>query len=232
MKNISEKASIASTAIIHDNVIIEDGAIIHDFVVLYPGTVIRKNVEVFDHCVIGKVPKSPGSTSRKLKDSYKEVIVGENSILSPFVVLYSGTEIGQNVLLGDYCSIREDCKVGNFCIVSRNVSVNYETTIGDYTKIMDNTHITGNMEIGSHVFISVLVATTNDNSMGREEYDETRVRGARIEDYVTIGAAANILPGVSIGQNAIVGAGSVVTRDVPAKKVVMGTPARVVRDVE
>lgn len=55
--------------------------------------------------------------------------------------------------------------------------------------------------------------------------------GASIGDYVTIGAAANILPGVRIGDNAIVGAGALVTRDVPGGKVVMGIPARVIRDV-
>ena len=96
---------------------------------------------------------------------------------------------------------------------------------------MDNSHITGNMVIGSHVFISVLVATTNDNTMGREDYNEDHVKGASIGDYVTVGAAANILPGVKIGRNAIVGASALVTKDVPENKVVMGIPARIIRDV-
>ena len=116
-------------------------------------------------------------------------------------------------------------------MISRNVSINYHTKIGNYTKIMDNTHITGNMVIGSHVFISALVSTTNDNTMGRIEYDESHVQGATIADRVTIGAAANILPGVEIGENAIVGASALVTKNVPANKVVMGVPARVVREV-
>lgn len=231
MRMISDKATIAETVIIHDNVVIEDDVVVHDYVILYPGTILKKGVEVYDHCVIGKLPTTPGSTARALKEKYGEVIVGENSILCPSVVLYAGTKIGKNTLLGDYCSIREDCVVGDYCIISRNVSVNYETTIGDYTKIMDNTHITGNMTIGSHVFISVLVATTNDNGMGRNGYDEGVVRGATIHDYVTIGAAANILPNVDVGENSIIGAGSVVTKDVPAGKVVMGVPARIIRDV-
>lgn len=96
---------------------------------------------------------------------------------------------------------------------------------------MDNSHITGNMKIGNHVFISVLVATTNDNAMGRKEYNPEHVYGAVIEDDVTIGAAANILPHIVIGKNAIVGAGSVVTKNVPEGKVVMGVPARVIKDV-
>lgn len=127
--------------------------------------------------------------------------------------------------------IGKGCEIGNDCIVSRNVSVNYNTYIGNNTKIMDNSHITGNMKIGSCVFISVQVATTNDNTMGRSGYDEKHVKCPVIGNYVTVGAAANILPGVNIGENAVVGAGSVVTKDVPENKVVMGVPARIVRDV-
>ena len=84
----------------------------------------------------------------------------------------------------------------------------------------------------NNVFISVLVATTNDNTMGREEYNADHVQGAVIEDDVTVGAAANILPQVTIGRNAIVGAGAVVTKSVPSNKVVMGVPAKIIRDVE
>lgn len=229
---ISKKAYIAETAIIHENVEIEEDVIIHDYVVIYPNTIIKRGTEIFDHSVIGKLPTSPGITSRKLKNSYDKLVIGEDCILCPSVVIYAGTKIGNKNLLGDFCSIREDCVVGNGCIISRNVSVNYCTVIGDNTKIMDNTHITGNMIIGNNVFISVLVATTNDNTMGREKYSEDHVYGATIEDYVTIGAAANILPGVHIGENAIVGAGAVVTKNVENNTVVMGVPAKKIRMVE
>lgn len=230
--SISKSANISSTAVIHENVEIGEGVVIHDYVVVYPNTIINAGTEIYDHCVLGKLPTSPGNTSRKLKTQYNPLVVGENCILCPGVVLYAGTKLGSENLLGDYCSIREDCIIGDNCIISRNVSVNYNTEIGNDTKIMDNTHITGNMKIGNHVFISVLVATTNDNTMGREEYDPHHVYGATIEDYVTIGAAANILPHVTIGENSIVGAGAVVTRDVPANKIVMGIPAKIVNDVK
>lgn len=232
MKEISKTATIADTAIIHDGVVIGDDVIIHDYVVIYPNTVVGMGTEIFDHCVLGKLPTSPGITSRTLKTEFEELVVGDKCVLCPGVVLYAGSKIGHNTLLGDFCSIREECTVGHSCIISRNVSVNYNTVIGNHTKIMDNTHITGNMVIGNNVFISVLVATTNDNTMGREDYNEDHVHGAVIEDYVTIGAAANILPTVTVGENAIVGAGAVVTKDVPPNKVVMGIPAKVIRDVE
>ena len=231
MSNISKKANIASTAIIHDNVTIEDDVVVHDYVVIYSGAVIKKGVEIYDHCTIGKLPTTPGSTARTYSSEYGVTTIGESCILCPGVVIYTGTEIGHNTLLGDNCSIREKCKVGEYCIISRLVTVNYETTIGNYTKIMDNTHITGNMTIGNHVFVSVLVSTTNDNTMGRAEDAVDNLAGPIIEDYVTIGAGANILPSVKIGRNSIVGAGAVVTKEVPENKVVMGIPAKIIRDV-
>lgn len=231
MNMIHSTAMIADTAIISENVVIEEDVIIHDFVVIYPNTIIKKGVEIYEHCVLGKLPTSPGITSRQLKTEFESLIIGADSVLCPGVVLYAGTQIGAKNLLGDYCSIREECTTGDNCIISRNVSVNYNTVIGHDTKIMDNSHITGNMQIGNHVFISVLVATTNDNTMGRVEYDASHVRGATIEDNVTIGAAANILPNVTIGENSVVGASALVTRDVPSNKLVMGVPAKVIRDV-
>ena len=97
---------------------------------------------------------------------------------------------------------------------------------------MDNSHITGDMRIGNGVFISVLVSTTIDNSMDRTADSVNQLGGPVIEDNVSIGAGANILPHVKIGYNSIVGAGALVTKNVPAGKVVMGVPAKIVRDVE
>lgn len=232
MKQISNKAQIAKTAIIYDDVIVEDNAIIHDYVVIYPKTIIKKNVEVYDHCVLGKLPTSPGSVSRKLKSGYSELIIDEYSILCPSVVLYSGSRIGKHTLLGDFCSIREECEVGDYCIISRNVSVNYNTKIGDRVKIMDNSHITGNMIIEDDVFISVLVSSTNDNTMGRKEYNKDLVIGPHIKKGVTIGASSILLPNILIGENCLVGAGSIVTKNIPDNQVWIGSPARYIREIE
>lgn len=224
---------ISKTAIIYPGAIVSEKAIIHDYVVIYPEVVIEEDVEIFDHSVVGKLPKAAGSTKRKVDSQYKKTVIGKGSILSVGCVVYSGTSIGENSLLGDGASLREDCNVGDNCIIARNVSVNYNTRIGNNTKIMDNSHITGNAVIEENVFISVLVATTNDNSMGKGgAYEEEREKGPYIKKGATIGAAANILPGIIIGEDAVVGAGSVVTKNVPDRKVVMGVPAKIVRDVE
>lgn len=229
--NISKKANVASTAVIHEGVVVEEDVIIHDYVVLYPGTVIRRGTEIYDHVVVGKMPTSPGSTARKYEKAYGRTEIGENCILCPGAVIYTDTIIKNNTLIGDNCSIREKCIIGAYDIISRNVTVNYETTIGDHTRVMDNAHITGNMTIGNHCFISVMVSSTNDNTMARSDAAVENLAGPIVEDYATIGASASLLPGVRVGYNAIVGAAALVTKDVPANKVVMGVPAKVVRDV-
>lgn len=221
---------ISDTAIIHEDVQIGNNVTIHDYVVLYPGTVIEDGVEIFDHCVVGKIPKSPGSTSRGLIKKPLPTRIGTESILCPGVTVYSGTTIGRNTLLGDHCSISEMCVIGDYDVISKNVTVNYNTKIGNHVRIMDTSHITGNAIIEDDVFVSVLVATTNDNAMGKGEYSD-EMHGPIIRRGACVGAAANLLPGVTIGENSVVGAGALVTKDVPGGKVVMGIPARVVRDV-
>lgn len=224
--------AISKTAIIHEGAVVSDHAVINDYVVIYPNVIIEDGVEVMDHAVIGRLPKSASTSKRKVQKEYKKTVIGENSVISSGAVIYTDVIIGEGTLVGDNASVREGCRIGNGCIIARNVSVNYNTTVGDATKIMDNAHITGNMVIEDHVFISVLVATTNDNLIGKGEYSDEREKGPHIKRGATIGAAANLLPGIMIGENALVGAGSVVTKDVPDKKVVMGVPAKIIRDVE
>ena len=153
-------------------------------------------------------------------------VIGRNCVISPHVVIYSGVGIKDGTLVGDHASIRERVTIGGRCIISRGVTINYNVDVGNFTKIMDGTHITGNARIGSHVFIGMLVTTANDNQMGQAGYARARINGPTIEDYARIGMGASILPGVRIGRRAVVGAGSVVTRDVDDGVTVTGIPAR------
>ncbi len=224
------KNIISETAVIKENVTIGSEVVIHDFVVIYPNTVIGDRVEIFEGCVIGKPPSKIKSSSREVSQDLAPVKIGNDSILCPRVTLCTSVKIGEGTLLGNNCSVREECKIGNDCVIAGDVSVNYRTTIGNRVKIMDNTHITGNMIIEDDVFVSVLVSSTNDNSMGRKGWPD-KITGPRIKRFATIGSGANLLPNVTIGENSIVGANAVVTKDVPDKKVVMGVPAKVIRDV-
>lgn len=234
MKKYDDSLKLGKNVDIQENVTIGKDVIIHNNVTIYPNTVIGDRVEIFENAVIGKPPRAPKkSIVREIRDEreYKPCIIGDGCVIGPNAVLYSQTELGKEVLIGDSCSIREECYVGDNCLISRCVTVNYNTTIGARTKIMDCSHITGNMIVEEDVFISTGVVSTNDNDMGGHGYNEEETKGPHIKRFAKIGANVAFLPKVVVGEYAVVGTGSVVTKDIPSRKVAMGIPARVVRDI-
>jgi len=224
-------ATVAPGALLHPDVVIGAGSTIGHGVVVHAGTIIGEQVVVFDNAVLGRPPRGVASLSRKPRTDLPPLRIGDGCVIGANAVLYSGTSLGRNTLLGDLCSIREECTVGDNSIIGRGVTVNYNTRIGNRVKIQDNSHITGNMVIEDGVFVSVLVSTTNDNSMDRGSHDAAKFGGPVIRRGASIGAGAVLLPGVTIGEHAVVGSGAIVCYDVPAGKLVAGNPARVVKDV-
>lgn len=233
---VVETDQIGSGTVIHPFAVVRPGVslgarvVVHPNVVIESGVVIEDDVEVFPGTYLGKEPKGAGATAREPVFK-KEIYIGRGCAIGPNAVIYYDVSVGNNTLIGDGASIREGTQIGSYCIISRYVTINYDTSIGSRTKIMDQTHITGKSKIGDNVFIGMLVSTANDRSMGKQGYVESAIQGPIISDGVCIGSCANILPGVQIGQNAIVGGSSVVTKDVPPSKKVLGVPAKVVGDV-
>lgn len=230
-EDIGDDVEIAEFAVVRSGVRIGRGVRIHPHVVIESGVVIDDEVEIFPGAHLGKEPKGAGATARPM-DFERHVHIGRGSSIGPHAVIFYDVEVGAETLIGDGASIREQCRIGSRCIISRYVTINYNSTIGDHTRIMDLTHITGNCHVGSDVFISVLVSTTNDNEMVSRTYSEAKNIGPHIGDRVSIGASASLLPGVRIGEGALVGAGSVVTKDVDPNTLVVGVPAKFVRKLD
>jgi len=223
-KLIGHNTTIHEYCVIRPTVKIGNNVIIHPHVTICEGVEINDGVEIFPGVFIGKEPSRSTGLLREL-DFSKKVIIGENCSIGPNSVIYYDVEIAKNCLIGDMAAIREKCTIGMGCIIGRHVSLLYNVSVGDGTKIMTNSHMTGNTKIGRNVVIGVGVNTANDNNFGEQGYDELLTLGPTIEDNVKIGTGATILPNIRIGKNAIVGAGSVVTKDVRPKSIVMGIPA-------
>jgi len=234
---ISESADIGSNVqlghnvVIHSDVVIKEDVTLGDNVVVHPGTYIGRGCQCGDNSVLGKTPVSAASSTLKVEDGLDPLMIGDECRIGTGAILYAGAKIGESTLIADTAQVREHCQIGRQVIIGRNVTVENRTTIGEGTKLQTGAYITALSTIGRYVFIAPMVATTNDNFMGRTEDRFRHRRGPTVEDYARIGGNAVLLPGVCVGKEAVVAAGAVVTKDVPPYKVVMGVPARITGDV-
>ena len=212
---------------------IADGVELGNHVTIYPGVKVGRGTVVMDNTVLGKVPVATDTISRSVESQFSELVIGDNCIIHSSAVLYTGTSIGNEVLIGDHCSIREDCQVGNGVVIGRGVMMLYNCTIGDFTRVHDQVNLVGNTLIEEHVFISMAVTMTNDNGVYLSRYGITEpiIKGPTVRKYAVVGANATLLPDVEIGTGAIVAAGAVVTKNVPAWTAVAGVPARHFKDI-
>ena len=198
--------------------------------VVYPGTMIGDGCRILDYAVVGKQPTlSPRSTAKR--EALPPLELGAGTIVSTGAIVFAGTTVGERVIVGDQACIRERCEIGDDVVVGRGSLVENDTTVGALTKIQAHAYITAYSTLEEHVFIAPCVATTNDNFMGRTEKRHELVKGPTIRRGARVGGAAVLLPGIEIGEEAFVGAGAIVLRDVPARAVVVGSPARQIRDV-
>ena len=127
--------------------------------------------------------------------------------------------------------MRERCDLGDGVVVGRGSVVENDSTVGARTRIQANAYVTAYSTLEEDVFIAPCVVTTNDNFMGRTEHRLELMRGPTIRRGARVGGGAVLLPGIEVGEEAFVGAGAVVVGDVPPRAVVVGNPARQIREV-
>ena len=198
--------------------------------VVYPGTVIGEGCRILDYAVVGKQPAlSPRSTAKR--EELPPLELGAGNVVSTGAIVFAGTTLGEGVIVGDQACVRERCELGDDVVVGRGSLVENDTTIGARTKIQADAYVTAYSTLEEDVFIAPCVVTTNDNFMGRTEKRHALRKGPTIRRGARIGGGAVLLPGIEIGEEAFVGAGAVVLRDVPPRTLVVGNPARQIREV-
>src|SRR5687767_14940656 len=203
---------------------------IHPTATVYPGTVLGEGVKVLENAVVGKQPSlSPRSTTKREELAPTEI--GDGTIVSTGAIVFAGSRIGARVILGDQSCVRERVTVGDDVVLGRGSLIENDTTVGAMTKIQAMAYITAYSTLEEHVFVAPCVVTTNDNFMGRTVARHDLIAGPTIRRGARIGGGAVLCPGIEIGEEAFVGAGAVVTKDVPPGVIVVGNPARVLRDV-
>ena len=203
---------------------------VHPSAVVYPGTILGEGVKVLENAVVGKQPAlSPRSTAKR--EPLPPTEIGDGTLISTGAIVFAGTRIGERVVVGDQSCVRERVTVGDDVVLGRGALVENDTTIGAMARIQAEAYITAYSTLEEHVFIAPCVVTTNDNFMGRTEKRHALRKGPTIRRGARVGGGAILCPAVEIGEEAFVGAGAVVTNDVPPRVIVVGNPARVLRDV-
>ena len=234
---ISKNAQIASDAEVGAYCVIEEGAKvgagsrIGHHVVIHSNVVIGDSIRVDDHSVLGKLPMRAAMSAITRDQVLEPCEIEDGCLIGSGAILYRGSKLAKNVMVADLATIREEVQIGEFTIIGRGVTVENRCSIGRRCKIETEAYITALSEIADYCFVSPEVTFTNDNVMGRTEERFKHHLGVILECGARVGANATVLPGIRIKEDGVVAAGSVVTRDVPSRQIVLGIPARVWKPV-
>ncbi len=222
---------IGHYGVIGEDVEIGAGCLLGSHVVIHDGVKIGANVRIDDGAVIGKQPMRAANSAVTKEQELPATVIGNDCIIGTHAIVYAGAVIADKVLIADLATVRENVDVGEGTIIGRGVAVENYCKIGRYCKLETNVYLTAYSELEDHVFLAPCVATSNDGFIGRTRERFKHYKGVTVKKGGRIGLNATILPGKVVEEDALVGAGALVTRDAPARKIVVGAPARPIKPV-
>jgi acetyltransferase-like isoleucine patch superfamily enzyme len=188
---------------------------------IYPGVAVGDGSVIEEYCIVGRPPR--GKIAGEL-----ETIVGRGAVIRSHTVIYAGNRIGERFQTGNKVNIRELNEIGDDVSIGTLSVIEHHVRIGNGVRMHSQVFVPEFTVIEDDAWLGPSVVITNAKYPLSPGVKET-LAGPLIKKGAKIGANATILPGVVIGVNSLVGAGSVVTRDVPDNGVVAGNPARLIK---
>jgi acetyltransferase-like isoleucine patch superfamily enzyme len=218
MKFNNRNTFISPSAKIGLNVKIGDNTTIYDNVEIGDNSIIAND------CVIGE-PLSSYYQELELYENPK-TIIEKNSLIRSHTIIYADCHLGENFSTGHRVTIREKTKFGKNCRVGTLSDIQGYSDFGDYCWLHSNVHIGQYSKIGNFVFIYPYAVFTNDPTP-----PSNTCKGPIIGDYTQIAVGAVILPGIEIGENCLIGAGSIVGKNIQNNMLALGNPAKEIKNV-
>ncbi len=191
--------------------------------IIHPNVYLGANATIGEFAIVGEPPrgKEPGEL---------ETVLGDNAVIRSHTVIYAGNRIGDDFQTGHGALVREENIIGDHVSIGSHSIVEHHVTIGNGVRLHSNVFVPEYTVLEDDCWLGPHVVITNAR-YPRSRNVKEQLKGATIKRRARIGANATLLPGVTIGENALVGAGAVVVEDVPDNAVVVGNPARVIKQI-
>lgn len=188
---------------------------------IYKNVTLGKNVVIEEFCIIGKPPMGR-------EDGDLETIIGDNSIIRSGSVIYAGNKMGNNFSTGHNAVIREENTIGNNVSIGTLSCIEHHIIIEEGVRIHSQVFIPEFTTIKKNAWVGPNVVVTNAKYPRSKNVKENLI-GATIEENAIIGANVTTLPGVNIGQDSLIGSGSLVNKNVEQGTVVLGNPIKTIK---
>ena len=230
---IGVNVNVGRGTVIGDNSIIEDSVEIGDYVTIYPGAVIKEGAKIESYTIIGHPTKveqrgfdfTKSNIETRLLVAERGPIVEKGVLIRSGSVIYRYVHIGENTVTGHNVVIREHTRIGERCVIGTGTILDGYIRVGRMSMIQSCCYVAQTVEIGEGCFIAPLCVFLDNKRIVLGE----GLKGAKIGRYVRIGGGCKILPGIMIEDYAFIGAGSVVSRNIPQRALAFGNPAKVKR---